>query len=84
MYSQPYGKSEKSQGNKHKVIYIGRLTETKGVVALCQAHIPSTIDLIFIGSEETADAPSIQALQQKVSAEKNVFYIGPLFGADKI
>lgn len=69
---------------KTKVVYLGRLTETKGILELCDARVPGDIDLIIIGPRETASAACVRAVEEKVSREKNIFYIDGLYGEEKI
>lgn len=67
-----------------KLVYIGRLALMKGVMALCQARIPDGIDLIFIGADNGGESVVYNQMLEKVKMEKNVHYIGPLYGQDKI
>lgn len=69
---------------KRKVVYIGRLTQMKGVLALAAAPVPDDIDLIFIGSKEGSEPRCLQAIADKSAREGNTHYIGPLYGKDKI
>ena len=68
----------------HKIIFIGRFVENKGILQLCKARIPDAIDLIFIGAKETASKSCMDAIHEMVKNNHNVHYIGPLYGEDKI
>jgi len=69
---------------RRKVVFLGRLSFEKNVLTLLASHIPSEIDLYFICNIESA-APEYQtALRQKMQANKNVHYLGPVFGQKKI
>ncbi len=70
--------------NKIKIIFLGRLSEVKGIIPLCAAKVPGNIDLIFIGPKETADAVCLSKIEEKTSKEGNVYYMGALYGDDKI
>ncbi len=69
---------------RRKIIFLGRLSEMKGILPLCQARIPADADIIFVGVKEQADARCWQAIEQKMQREKNVYFMGPLYGMDKI
>jgi glycosyltransferase involved in cell wall biosynthesis len=73
-------------GNKGriKVIFIGRFSEMKGIIPLCKARVPEEIDLIFIGSKEMADSVCLQAINQKIHSEKNVYMLDATYGKEKI
>jgi glycosyltransferase involved in cell wall biosynthesis len=70
--------------NKAKVVYIGRFAVMKGIHLLMRAHIPPEIDLIFIGSEKGGDAGMFSAVVEKAKTIPNVYYLGPLYGKEKI
>jgi len=70
--------------NKLKIVFLGRLSEMKGIIPLCEARIPKKIDLIFIGNQDQSDLVCMNAINKKVSSEENVFFIGPLYGDEKI
>ncbi len=70
--------------NTIKIVFLGRLSEVKGIIPLCKAKVPDGIDLVFIGPRRTADTVCIQAIDEKVARENNVFYIDALYGKDKM
>lgn len=67
---------------KHKLIYIGRFAEMKGILQLCQAKIPEDVDLYFIGDSRGGEQHCWKAVQQKCE-EPNVHYLGFLRGEEK-
>lgn len=69
---------------RKKIIFLGRLTEVKGVLSLCKARVPKEIDLIFIGPRNSADLLCMRAIEQTVEKENNVYFLGALYGQDKI
>jgi glycosyltransferase involved in cell wall biosynthesis len=70
--------------NKKKIIFLGRLSEVKGIIPLCKAVVPSDIDLIFVGSLDTADVVCKKAIEEKKTREENVYTIGALYGEEKV
>lgn len=70
--------------NKKKVVYLGRFSEVKGILPLCEARVPDGIDLIFIGPKTSGEGRCIEAIERRVASSDNVHYIGPLYGDDKI
>ena len=66
------------------MVYIGRFAEMKGIIPLCQSKIPKNADLIFIGDETKADFVCMKAIKEKIAQESNVFFIGAIYGKDKI
>ncbi len=70
--------------NKIKMVFLGRLAEMKGIIPLCQARVPEGVDLIFVGDKTKADRVCMNAINDKVAKGKNVFFIGALYGQDKI
>lgn len=70
--------------NKIKVVYIGRFAYQKGVHHLLEAKIPKNIDLIYIGSSKASNTELFDVLAYKTKKEKNIFYIGSLYGEEKM
>jgi len=69
---------------RKKVIFLGRISEMKGIIPLCKAKIPGEIDLIFIGPKRKTDSVCLRAIEQKVKNENNVFFLDALYDEDKI
>jgi len=67
---------------KLKLVYIGRFAEMKGIGLLCNASLPESVDLIFIGAME--ENIFSEMVKKAVSERENVHYIGALYGQDKI
>ncbi len=84
-WQQPTLEKYNFPGNaKYKMIFIGRFSDVKGIMPLCQAIVPKEIDLIFIGPEDMADKFCMKAIREKIKNESNVHFIGALYGEDKI
>lgn len=67
-----------------KILFIGRLSFEKNVLALLASHIPSEVDLYFICDINTAAPEYQKALKDKISTHKNIHYLGPTFGQKKV
>ena len=70
---------------KNKIVYIGRFCEMKGVDKLLESNIPEGIELWIIGSPDGGDLLCNKLLDQKLQeGKKNMFYLGPKHGSEKI
>ncbi len=84
-WQRPTVKKFKFPGTgKHKIVFLGRIAEVKGIVPLCEALVPPEIDLIFIGPKEIADVVCAKALAEKIKKEKNVYQLDGIYGEEKI
>lgn len=68
---------------KRKIVFLGRFAPQKNVASLLQAHIPSDIDLIFVG-EKPNDPGMLELLSKRTENNPNIHYIGPAYGEEKV
>jgi glycosyltransferase involved in cell wall biosynthesis len=83
-YLEPKEKFILPGKNSTKMIYLGRLAFMKGVHQLLKSKIPDNIDLIFIGGNRGGNVEIEEEIAQQVKEKANVFYLGPLYGDQKI
>lgn len=70
--------------NKLKVVYLGRMAYQKGIHILLESKIPKEMDLIFIGGERGANPELISRIRSLAAQEENIYYLGALYGQEKI
>ncbi|MEN9647731.1 MAG: hypothetical protein RLY57_535 [Candidatus Parcubacteria bacterium] len=70
--------------DKKKIIFIGRITPTKGIEILCKAKVPDEFDLIIIGPRHSADSKCFDLIQEKTKEASNVFYMDAVYDEEKI
>lgn len=68
---------------KKKIVFIGRFAPQKNVLALLHASIPKEVDLILVG-EKPEDTQILDLLSKKMAHEKNIHYLGPAYGEEKV
>ena len=85
--------------NPIKIVYLGRLTDSKGIISLLEANLPPLCDLIIVGGEQGSQESLVKhiksisrALDQsdlsqdeldQENAKKPIYYVGAKFGQEK-
>ena len=85
--------------NPFKFVYVGRITESKGVISLLESNLPPLTDLIFVGGSQGSQQHLVNHLQsisrkldhsnltpeeiEKENAKKPIYYVGAKFEQDK-
>jgi glycogen(starch) synthase len=70
--------------NAKKLCYIGRYAEMKNIEGIVWASIPDDVDLYFIGSERGGQPQFFDLMKRRVDEGTNAYYLGPIYGDDKI
>lgn len=85
--------------NPIKIVYIGRLTDSKGIISLLEAKLPPLCDLIIVGGEQGSQdflVKHIKSISRVMdqsdlsqdeldqdNAKRPIYYVGAKFGKDK-
>jgi glycosyltransferase involved in cell wall biosynthesis len=77
-------KSLPGRKNAKKLCYIGRITTMKNVQSLMQTKLPEDVDLYFIGHHRAGSEFIYEHLKDFVKENKNVHFLGPIYGDEKI
>lgn len=85
--------------NPIKIVYMGRLTESKGIISLLEANLPPLCDLIIVGGEQGSQDFLVKHIKSisrvmdqsdlsqdeldQENAKRPIYYVGAKFGQDK-
>ena len=85
--------------NPIKIVYLGRLTDSKGIISLLETKLPPLCDLIIVGGEQGSqdflvkhinsisrvlDTSGLsQEEKDKENAKRPIYYVGAKFGQEK-
>jgi glycogen synthase len=85
--------------NPIKLVYMGRLTDTKGLISLLEASLPPLCDLIIVGGEQGSQESLVKHIksisrsldqselsQSELDKENNkrpIYYVGAKYGQEK-
>ncbi|MCH8494011.1 MAG: glycosyltransferase family 4 protein [Balneolales bacterium] len=67
-----------------KLLFIGRFTAQKGLHNLLETRLPSNVNMYFIGGGLGTDPTISRALNNYLKRESNAFYMGQMWGEDKL
>lgn len=85
--------------NPIKIVYMGRLTDSKGIISLLEANLPPLCDLIIVGGEQGSQESLVKHIKSisrvlntselsqeekdKENAKRPIYYVGAKFGQEK-
>jgi len=67
-----------------KVGYIGRYAEMKNIEGILDAIMPWNVDMYFMGSDRGGDPMFFRMMQDYVASHDNAYYLGPVYGEEKV
>lgn len=83
--SVPYEKKElPGRADSYKIGYIGRYAEMKNIEGILGATLPDNVDIYFMGGTRGGHPGYFDAMQAYVEKNDNAYYLGPVYGEEKV